>query len=166
MNAPFRIEEVKFLNEIKAIITEHYWMLPPKITNIELSNSDEDTKESFDLTYKSKVDISVRIRDNKMLTYCDFTIRCRSLYGNKTEIDKLKEGKGSVYLYAWKSIDNTRLEAWILVDINKFRSVLTEYETKEIPNADGTKFKAYPIKLLHKHDAVIQCYNLPEWIVF
>lgn len=57
-----RIEEIKFMSEINDIIKDNFRLFPQDLTNIELSNSDEDTKESFDLVYKSRVDISVRIR--------------------------------------------------------------------------------------------------------
>lgn len=161
----FRIEEVKFMPEIDKIIKENFRLFPQDITHVELSTSEEDTKESFDLIYKSNVQISIRIRNNPYLKYADFTIRSKSYCGLKTEIDKLKEGLGTIYLYAWKNVDNTSFESWILVDINKFRPAFTEYFQPERINTDGTRFIPYKIATIIGYDALINYYNLPNWIL-
>ena len=169
-----RIEEIKFMPEINQIIKDNFRLFPQDITNIELSDLDEDTKESFDLIYKSKVEISVRIRNNYALKWCDFTIRCSTPYGRKTEIDKIIKGKGSIYLYAWKKNHELRkhFETWILVDINKIRNyLLLDYpnisnliKKESISNNDGTEFIQYPIKWINKYKGLISYHNLPEHI--
>jgi len=156
----FRIEEIKFMPEINKIIKDNFWLFPIEITNIELSTPEEDTKESFDLTYKSKIEISVRIRNNEYLKYCDFTIRNKAKYGGKTEIDKLMEGKGSLYLYAWKNINNEILQSWILIDINKIRNDLLT-NGKQRYNNDNTAFKAYSLLWIKKKDAILNFENIP-----
>jgi hypothetical protein len=162
MNESFRIEEVKFMPEINKIIKDNFRLFPQDITFVELSTSIEDTKESFDLVYKSKVEVSIRIRKNSFLKYADFTIRCKSKYGNETEIHKLIKGKGSIYLYAWKTLNNKTFESWILVDINKIRWMFSECDNPIIPNNDGTAFKAYSIASIAANDAVINSFNLPK----
>jgi hypothetical protein len=169
MNEPFRIEEVKFMPEISEIIKCNFRLFPQDITFVELSTSDEDTKESFDLVYKSKVDVSIRIRKNKFSKYADLTIRSKAKYGGKTELDKLIEGKGSIYLYAWKTINEEMFQSWVLVDINKIRDLLTEYiGLPDIPNydkngnKDGTAFKAFKISTIAAYDALINSFNLPK----
>jgi hypothetical protein len=161
----FRIEEVKFMPEINKIIKDNFKLFPQEITFIELSNPEEDTKESFDLVYKSKVEISIRIRNNTYLKYADLTIRSKSKYGNKTELDKLIAGKGAIYLYAWKTIDNIRFESWILVDINKIRNVFSDYPIPDIYNNDGTAFKKYPISTIMAYDGLINYFNLPSFCI-
>lgn len=149
--------------DIHEIVKDNFKLFPQDITNIELSNSDEDTKESFDLVYKSKVEVSVRIRKYEyLIKYSDFTIRSRSRFGGKTEIDKLIAGKGNIYLYAWKNKDSTKLYAWILVDINKLRPLFTDFPAvQDIPNGDGTYFRAYKISTILAYDALINNYNIP-----
>ena len=159
-----RSEEVKFMSEINQIIKDNFKLFSPDITNIELSTTDEDTKESFDLVYNSKIEISVRIRNNRFLSYCDFTIRSKSMWNNLTEIDKLIEGKGSVYLYAWKTTNNESFESWILVDIKKIREKLSERKDKERSNFDGTRFIPYPVNWLIENDGLINSYNLPRHV--
>lgn len=162
MNESFRIEEVKFMPEINEIIKCNFRLFPQDITFVELSTSQEDTKESFDLVYKSKVEISIRIRDNSYLRYADFTIRCKSRYGFETEIDKLIKGKGSIYLYSWKTLNNEKFESWILVDINKIRWMFSECNVPVKFNKDGTAFKPYSIASIAANDALINSFNLPE----
>lgn len=157
----FRTEEVKFKNQISEIIKNNFVLFPIEITNIDLSSDEEDTKESFDLIYKSQILISVRIRKYKYLNYCDFTIRNKSMFNGITEIDKLIEGKGSVYLYAWKDKLEEKLISWILVDINKIRHKLKD-EGIQRYNIDNTAFKAYSIDWLNKNSALINFENLPE----
>ena len=156
----FRLEEIKFMPEINKIIRENFWLFPIDITNIELSTEKEDTKESFDLVYKSKIEISVRIRNNEYLKYCDFTVRNKAKYGGKTEIEKLKEGKGSVYFYAWKDVNNEVLKAWILININKIRTDLLNNGMQRY-NYDNTGFKAYSLSWLKTKDAIINFDNIP-----
>lgn len=156
----FRLEEIKFMPEINKIIKDNFWLFPIDITNIELSTSDEDTKESFDMVYKSKIEISVRIRNNEYLKYCDFTIRNKAKYGGKTELDKLVAGKGSLYLYAWKNSNNEILQSWILIDINKIRNDLLT-NGKQRFNIDGTAFKAYSLLWIKDKDAILNFDNIP-----
>jgi len=157
----FRLEEIKFMPEINKIVKDNFWLFPAEITNINLSTEEEDTKESFDLVYNSKVEISVRIRGYKYWKeYCDFTIRNKSKYNNKTELHKLIEGKGSLYLYAWKTMDEQKLYAWVLIDINKIRSLLSE-NGKQRYNYDNTAFKAYSLSWANENNAILNFENIP-----
>lgn len=159
----FRIEEIKFMSEINQIVKDNFRLFPQDITHVKLSTSDEDTRESFDLVYNSSVEISIRIRNNSYLKYADFTIRSKSFYRQKTEIDKLKEGLGSIYLYAWKTPDDSKFESWILVDINKFRPAIEGYPVTDRFNPDTTAFKPYPLAVIISYDALINYCNLPAW---
>lgn len=157
----FRNEEIKFMPEIEKIIKDNFRLFPQDVISVNLSTTEEDTKESFDLVYKSKVEVSVRIREYSYLKqFGDFTIRSRSYCCNQTEIDKLIAGKGSIYLYAWKSITGMALEAWILVDINKCRKMFTEINVADQYNYDGTAFKSYNYNMIKEYDAIINYYNI------
>ncbi len=158
-----RDEERQFMSEINQIMGENFWQLPQGETNIELSTTAEDTKESFDMVYQSRVELSVRIRKNYYLKYCDFTIRTKAKGHGETEIDKLLSGKGSIYLYAWKSEDGENLHAWVLVDINKIRNDLKNTGQARF-NSDGTEFKGYDIPWISKMGALVNYHNLPPGI--
>jgi len=156
-----RQEEIKFMPHINKIVAENFHLLPTEIKNIHLSDPDEDTQESFDMIYESRVEISVRIRKNQYLKYGDFTIRSKSKWGYETEIHKITKGKGSIYLYAWKDFLEQHLQSWILVDINQIRNDLTTNGTLR-DNRDGTMFKAYSLAWLHERNAIIQYHELPR----
>ncbi len=149
----FRSEEIKFGGEIKEIIISNFFKFTTDNVKIELSSSEEDTEESFDLIFNSEIEISVRIRDHYYLQYSDFTIRSRAKNGGRTEIDKLKDGKGNIYLYAWKSENKDSLYAWALVDIKKIRSLFSGGITRQ--NEDGTRFKVYSFKQIKELDGII-----------
>ena len=69
--------------------------------SLEVSNEYKDTQEATDMLIKIEGgDVALRVR-NPSCKFRDFTIRSRSKYGGKTEIDKLKEGFGDWYLYVW-----------------------------------------------------------------
>ena len=169
MTEEIRAEEIKFMPEIEKVIKDNFGLFPQDITKLELSTTEEDTRESFDIVYKSKVEISVRIRNYYALQWGDFTIRGKSKYGGKTEIDKLREGMGSIYLYAWKTEDNNHFESWILVDINKIRPGLRGEDKPDLPfstrkrmiyNDDETAFYNYKIQWIKERDGLINYYNI------
>ena len=164
MKKPIRAEEIQFMSDIERIIKDNFNLFSQDITSIELSTTDEDTKESFDLVYKSKIEISVRIRNNYYLKFCDFTIRSKAKYNGKTELDKILEGKGSIYLYAWKDVNNKKLQSWVLIDINKIRPFLKTTKTKDISNNDGTYFKKYYLSDINDEGGLIKYYHLPPEI--
>jgi hypothetical protein len=159
-----RLEEINFLPEISKIIADNFKLFPQNIINVQLSSDMEDTKESFDMIYSSTVEISVRIRDHYYLKYGDFTVRSKAYCGNPTEIDKLIAGKGSIYLYAWKTLDQKSFETWVLIDINKIRPMFTEIYKDHIINKDGTAFKAYSFKYIKdKYNGIINQFNLENY---
>lgn len=146
--------ELKFIEEINDIFIGYD--LLRYCTKIQLIPSTE--YEDCNLSYDMKLDpgrfeLSVRIRRNQYLRYKDFTIRTRSQNGQPCEYDKLIEGKGQTYFYAWMSADETELADWIIVDINKIRAYL--HEGADRTNPDGTMFKAYTIPWVESHSGII-----------
>lgn len=125
-----------YKNNIDRIIFRHiHWF-----TKVSNATTEEDMFEGFDysLTITGKT-IAVRIRRPTCI-FRDFTIRY------PTEYNKIKEGKGDMYLYAWTSdfIGSEKISEYWIIDLNILRSngFFTEFDpTKRIiNNTDGTKF--------------------------
>jgi len=146
--------EYKFKAEINKIMKVNKLLLPYINWDVNLSSEFEDQKLSYDMIVSGKVELSVRIRKNEYLRYRDFTIRSRSMNGYKCEIDKLIEGMGNIYFYGWMNKEETQLDYWIVVDINRIRDKLLKNGT-ERKNFDGTKFIAYSIDFLRTESALI-----------
>jgi len=146
--------ERKHISQIREIIRNNWHLLPKKPAS-NLSTTEEDTKESFDMVFKESVNLSVRIRKNDALKYSDFTIRSKTKKGQKTEIDKLLSGLGHIYFYAWEDINQQYIEHFIIVDIHKATHILKHPHSRNIPNGDGTFFNAYHLSSLFSCNAVI-----------
>lgn len=122
--------------ELKGIIYKY----PRIFMDINISTPIEDTQYATDFIIKtSNRDIAVRVRESDC-KYRDFTIRAKTKYDMKTEIDKLNEGYGDIYLYCWKGL-NGGIKDYIILDINLLRTTsLLKGERKIIMNSDGTGF--------------------------
>lgn len=131
------------------------------IFSINQSSTDQDMTEGFDyfLSFE-KVNVAVRNRAYLYLEkYGDFTVRSRSLNGGKTEINKVREGCGDIYLYAWQNQQGSNLHTYLLLDLNRFReSGLAFQEKKHINNSDGTCFFSYTMQELYRSDCIL-CLN-------
>jgi hypothetical protein len=142
------------MDQVKKILRQNI----SDIVRIEVATPDEDMKESTDLKITvSTEDIAVRVRRwCSKCSYRDLTIRSFRRGGTKTELAKLREGYGDLYLYAWED-QKGALADWILVDINKMRKTGLLYEDKSTTfNIDGTTgFVAYSITELDKIGALI-----------
>jgi hypothetical protein len=128
------------------------------IFSISQSSEEQDMKEGFDYFLSfNKVNIAVRNRGYYYLDkFGDFTIRSRSMNGGKTEIDKIREGCGDIYLYVWQNKKGTNLHTYLLIDLNKFRdSGLADKDKKYVKNTDGTCFFSYTIQELYRADCVL-----------
>lgn len=121
-----------------------------------ISNEEQDTRQATDmvLTVSGAGTFAVRIRRPDCV-YRDFTIRSQSRGGGKTELEKLREGWGNWYLYAWCD-QRDQLSEWVLVDLHCLReSGLLERKRREQPNGDGTFFIAIPVPELRTAESVI-----------
>lgn len=121
----------------------------------------EDTEQGFDAVLSfPDVKIPIRIRKHEYLKYMDLTIRSKSKYNNKTEIDKLKEGFGDYYFYAWTdetktSKGNNNILTYMILDLSVFRNTVLENPSiKDKPNFDGTCFNTYTMKQLQDNGIV------------
>ncbi len=120
----------------------------------EDASFEEDTQHATDMKIitKSKA-IAVRIR-NSNCGFRDLTIRSYNC-GSNTEIDKIRNGDGDIYLYGWKNKENNITE-YILIDIHKLRESGLIYENRSAQsNYDGTEFTIYSIDELEKTGCMI-----------
>lgn len=144
-----RNESDRYLKHFQELVKKHASIF------IETDIADEykDTNESTDMImFISKPDIALRVRSPKY-SYRDITIRSRSKYGGKTEIDKLREGYGDWYFYGWGDGRGKILE-YVIADIDKIRrSGLLENKIETLNN-DGTAFITIDIADLFWHKAI------------
>lgn len=128
-----------------------------QIVSFEESTEEQDTKQATDfIIVAKKKTIAARVRRNNC-TYRDLTIRTRSRYGYRTEIDKLLDGWGDLYFYGWEGKDN-KINDYILVDIQKMREsgfLASISNRPHISNGDGTQFANISIMELKQYDCLI-----------
>lgn len=112
-----------------------------KVLRLEKASCQQDTEEATDFIYYANLKIPVRIRTPKYYNYLgEFTIRWRSAHGQKTEIDKLADGHGDIYFYAWTKKDEVEYIAdWCLINLHKLRNRhnLSRLNTTLIDRAKG-----------------------------
>lgn len=120
--------ELKYRPEIEQILDNNLHLIIDdgiKVLSLNKATTDQDTEEATDFIYYSNLKIPVRIRKPRYYGYMgQFTIRWRSYGGNRTEIDKLSDGHGDVYFYAWTKQDADKvefIEDWILINLHKLR---------------------------------------------
>jgi hypothetical protein len=154
----------KYAPEVERIILEN----TKHFLHIRLATEEEDTKQSTDLVGEIKVKFAIRVRET---TFRDFTIRARSKYGGKTEIDKIRSGEAECdyYFYFWGN-KQEKISDWILVDMRLFKSsglankdeiekeIMGEKWNEKrdiISNTDGTGFLPYSINELRESGCLI-----------
>ena len=112
----------------------------------------QDTKQSTDLIVFQPVSlgtIAARVR-RPDCKYRDLTIRAQTRHGDRTEIDKMRDGWCRFYLYGWTDVVLDIID-WIFVDMDYVRMSQFFFETRPlISNGDGTKFCNYTIGELYK----------------
>ena len=143
-----REQETKYKQEILKYISESFKVINfNKFNSIKKSTDYEDTHLSFDMSFTSNFNVSVRIRQNKFKKYQDLTIRSKSENNGKTEIHKIKEGKAQVYFYAYENKERTKLEQINICDVDIIRELYKIKKYKEQSNKyDNTKFMAFYFK--------------------
>jgi len=109
-----------------------------KIVNIQVATAQEDAENATDyiITLETGT-IACRIR-RPNCNFRDLTLRAWRSSGAKTELEKIKEGHGKYYLYAWAKDADTFAD-WIFVDLDKFRESKLPFRNRTlIKNPDGT----------------------------
>ncbi len=148
-----RLDHFKYKDDYLEILKRH----PQYFFSMRQATPSQDMKEGFDYALSiDKTDIPVRNRKHKYLSYGDFTIRSKSYYGFETEIDKIRKGFGDIYLYAWKTEDESSIHTYMLIDLNEFRnSGLSDQIRMPMSNPDKTQFFHYSISELRKSGCLI-----------
>lgn len=141
-----------YLPEIRRILTVDAMHL----FTFRVASYQQDVKQATDMlvTANGEMAIAVRIRRD----YCqwrDLTIRAWRHSGVTTELDKIKDGHGDYYLYAWAQ--GFRLPEWMLVNLEALRnSGLLEQAWAVKHNKDGrTRFIAIPHNTLSSRGCIV-----------
>lgn len=150
-----RQQENQFMPFIYQKLKRSLFNLPDNYFIIKQSSDEEDTKLSFDMKFTSDIQISVRLRKYKYISYKDITIRSRSKKGGLTEITKLSNGMGQIFFYGWLDEKEENIIQWVLVDIDKIRDKLHTHYSGDFPNNDGSRLKTYSFDFLKEYGAII-----------
>jgi hypothetical protein len=153
-----RLLEYKFINEIQFHLRKSISYLKD-FTSIQASTDYEDGNLSFDLTFNMNLHVSVRIRKYQYKKFNDLTIRSRSTHGNKTEIDKIKEGMGQIYFYAYMNDKETKLTDVYIVDVNSLRTLYNHGLYVNRKNNDPTEFMAFDFKQINMYNGLLYKYE-------
>jgi hypothetical protein len=133
---------LRFIDHAKSILGRFLFQEAPRL---------EDQKRNTDLiVLTGPGDVRVAFRARREGRYLadyghQFTIRSSRPSGVATELDKLREGWGHYMLYGFgadRSSPADYLKAWALIDLAVFRAY-PNVRGRELPNPDGTKFRAY-----------------------
>jgi hypothetical protein len=129
------------------------------IITVREATPDEDTRYATDyvLTLESG-DIACRVRRwDYWQRFGDITLRNSRPSGAMTEIEKLRQGWGRWYLYAWAKAEGD-FGAWVFVDLDALRSSgLLDRSRGDHQNLDGSSsFVSLPLSELRQHDCLIR----------
>lgn len=142
-----------FLPDIQKILIQNAFY----VFEVKGASAQQDLKQATDLllTVSGKKSVAVRIRRDNC-RYRDLTIRARRTSGAKTELEKIKEGNGDLYLYGW-ALGTNSVREWMLVDLHKLRaSGLLEHNWSLKKNTDNTtQFIAIPYSPLSECGCIL-----------
>lgn len=149
---PFDPLLIKYFDKIRNVVG-------PRL--MTLSNYIQDTQEATDLVVLRPIvsvetpSMGVRIRSHLPNEdwYDEFTIRSKSKYGNRTEINKFISGNPDWFFYCILNADGSNFSVWHLIDVRKWASIYSlsisgeiKLWTQDRNNGDGTAFKAFTIR--------------------
>jgi hypothetical protein len=145
--------QLQFFDDVKKILKNQAMF----IVSIEVAPPAEDLERCTDIRMKVESgDVAVRIRRDDC-KFRDITIRSYNR-NYDTELNKIKKGYGSYYLYCW-TIDDC-ISEWVLIDLNILRnSGLLNEKRQTIMNTDKkTGFVVFTIAELEKNKAVVSLF--------
>ena len=157
-----RLLETKYQKQIGKCLSEALPGFHQKFAVLKPSTDYEDSNYSFDLVYSMNLLISVKIRKYKYLQFNDMTIRYRSNKGGITEFDKIKQGYGKIYFYAYESEDRNTFVKVRIVDVDAIRYLITNKQYKVYKNNDGTELAAFSFKDIARCNGAIYKYDKPS----
>ena len=138
---------IYYTPEVNQQIKNILWKHANLYIDFRIATIEEDTQHATDMKIEMRgKSIALRMREPGC-KYRDFTLRSRVASGNKTEIHKLRDGEGDIYLYGWLNHDRI-IEEYIIVDIHELRAThIIDDDRTYISNHDGTYFFAYDIDI-------------------
>ena len=121
---------------------------------LEPAPDDDDRERATDLMVLRVGDMRVAARVRKRgyaaVYPTQFTIRSRRESGATTELKKILDGWGDWLFYGHATLRPAEIRPWFLLDLKAFRHHVTTsvgpLDDGEIPNNDGTWFRAYEIR--------------------
>ena len=144
--------QYKYFRQIKILLRRTI-----EFNSSRISTKKEDTQESFDmLLYLDDMvekRISIRLRGNQYSDYNDLTIRCKGKFKDYSELGKINDGKGETYFYGYLNKEKTKIVKWVLVDINKIRTLKNNNNITR--NSDGSAFISYGFNQLFYYDCIL-----------
>ena len=112
---------IYYTPEVNQQIKNILWKHANLYIDFRIATIEEDTQHATDMKIEMRgKSIALRMREPGC-KYRDFTLRSRVASGNKTEIHKLRDGEGDIYLYGWLNHDRI-IEEYIIVDIHELRA--------------------------------------------
>ena len=150
----------KYRPEIERIIRS----IAGDIIEFRESSPEEDQCNATDYVVTvSSGDIACRVRDQLYwFEYGDFAVRYSRPSGRMTELEKIKNGYGRWYLYAWTlRFSDNKLLAWIFVDLDKFRrSGLLDAPGSPIPSPDNSsEFVTFSLPELWQYNCIVKAHD-------
>ena len=153
-----------YMNETIRIIGN----LPIRLlqNQIKIGEIDEDMKRCTDLKIldvgQKRIGVRHRRGSYQRRYMWDVTFRWKAKHGSLTEIDKILDGFGDWFFYAFVS---QKIDRWVMIDLAVFRKYWrhlyngawdTEYPYQVLYNKDGTAFGAidltkWPIDMVLEH---------------
>lgn len=119
-----------------------------EIIDVQQADDESDQKRATDYVVSvSAGDIACRIRRWEYWErFADITIRSSRPGPVKTELQKIRDGFGRWYLYAW-AYDDGRFGAWVFLDLDKLRTTgILSDAARQYNNHDGSSgFIAIPV---------------------
>jgi hypothetical protein len=155
----YRSLENKFKSEIEFHIKQAMPNLFDSFVQFRQSDEEEDGKLSFDLVFNMNFTISIRIRKNNYLKYNDMTIRYKSLKGQRTEFDKIKDGLAQIYFYAYMSGDENSLCKVRICNVESIRKLIENEKYKVYKNSDGTMLATFKFQDIYTSGGAIYKFN-------
>jgi len=112
---------------------------------------EQDRSEATDLLILKARDMRIACRVRRLARKAayagEFTLRSSRDSGAETELAKVLKGFGDWFFYGWESERPGIADPWALINLEVFRREYVRrpdlHDRDEIPNGDGTWFKAF-----------------------
>jgi hypothetical protein len=152
--------EYKFAEQIESHIVKALPQLYGNFVEFRKATEEEDCRFSYDMVFGMNFTISIRIRKYKYTKFADLTIRSKSKFGGKTEIDKIMDGMAQVYFYSYMNEAETDLVKVRIADVEAIRTLYNNGKyTGPRRNFDGTELIAFSFKNIASVGGAIYKYD-------